>query len=527
LRWRGRNPRHPQRRESRPPAAWAGLVAIFAALYASHFWLLGLPYYWDEAGYYIPAAWDFWRTGSPIPISTLTNAHPPGPSVALALAWRLAGFSPVVTRTTVLLVAALALTAVWRLALRLTGVRRVAFWTVLLTALYPIWFAQSALAHADIFAACGALWGMYFALPAHGRRPWAAALCFSLAALSKETAIVLPLTLALAAAAESRRALPHPRRRLLAEAAWLAGCLLPLAGWYAYHKAQTGFLFGNPEFLRYNAQANFLPGRFLAALFHRCLHLTAHMNLFVLTGMALAAALLLKPRPERDGGERARLATPVKWRIAALMAANLLFFSVLGGALLTRYLLPMYPLAILLSVMALYRRAPGWQAMTAVAAGAFAAALILNPPYRFAPEDNLAWTRVVRLHQAGARALEERMPRATVLTAWPASDELSRPELGYVERPFRVEVLPDFTAVSLATAAQHPERYQAALVFNTKYDPAKVGLSAGRISDEADRRYFGMHHDLGPEEAARALGGRLAWRDEDRGQWIGLIGFEP
>jgi len=34
----------------------------------------------DEAGYYIPAAWDFFRTGSLIPITTLTNAHPPLPA---------------------------------------------------------------------------------------------------------------------------------------------------------------------------------------------------------------------------------------------------------------------------------------------------------------------------------------------------------------------------------------------------------------------------------------------------------------
>ena len=46
------------------------------------------------------------------------------------------------------------------------------------------------------------------------------------------------------------------RIRLWREAAWLAGCALPLAAWYAYHCCKTGFLFGNPEFLRYNAQAN-------------------------------------------------------------------------------------------------------------------------------------------------------------------------------------------------------------------------------------------------------------------------------
>ncbi len=53
---------------------------------------LRLPYYWDEAGYYIPAAWDFFRTGSLIPITTLTNAHPPLPSIYLALWWKGCGY---------------------------------------------------------------------------------------------------------------------------------------------------------------------------------------------------------------------------------------------------------------------------------------------------------------------------------------------------------------------------------------------------------------------------------------------------
>ena len=264
-----------------------------------------VPYYWDEAGYYIPAAWDFFRTGSLIPITTLTNAHPPLPSIYLALWWKASGFLPEVTREAVLLVAALGLLAVWRLAMRLVGVAVCAFWTVLLTALYPIWFAQSSLAHADIFAAACTLWGLVFALPEHDRKPWAAALWFSAAALSKETAIAIPLTLAAVSLVEAfrtqqARANPAVRRRLLLETAWLSSCVLPLIAWYAWHYAKTGFLFGNPEFLRYNAQANLSPVRFLAAFGHRILHLTVHMNMFVPVLMTIAA-LLLEPRPDADG----------------------------------------------------------------------------------------------------------------------------------------------------------------------------------------------------------------------------------
>ncbi len=77
-----------------PMPIWMAFPVIFVALYLSHLTLLRLPYYWDEAGYYIPAAWDFFRTGSLIPTSTLTNAHPPLPSVYLALCWKASGFFP-------------------------------------------------------------------------------------------------------------------------------------------------------------------------------------------------------------------------------------------------------------------------------------------------------------------------------------------------------------------------------------------------------------------------------------------------
>jgi len=120
-------------RRDAPFPTWMIFPVIFATEYVSHFSLLLLPYYWDEAGYYIPAAWDFFRTGSLIPITTLSNAHPPLPSIYLALWWKTSGFSPEVTREAVLLVASLGLLAVWRLAVRLTGSATVAFWTVVLT----------------------------------------------------------------------------------------------------------------------------------------------------------------------------------------------------------------------------------------------------------------------------------------------------------------------------------------------------------------------------------------------------------
>jgi hypothetical protein len=513
-----------QPRLDAPFPTWMIFPVVFAALYASHFTLLRLPYYWDEAGYYIPAAWDFFRTGSLIPITTLTNAHPPLPSVYLALWWKISGYYPEVTREAVLIVASFGLLGVWRIAMRLVGVASVAFWTVALTAIYPIWFAQSTLAHADIFAAACTLWGMVYTLPDRDRKPWVAAAWFAAAALCKETAIAIPLTLAMVSLVEGFRARPPARFRLWREAGWLASCALPLAGWYVWHYTRTGFVFGNPEFVRYNAQANLEPVRFLAAFAHRLLHLTAHMNLFVPV-MMTAAALMLKPRLDADGHDRAQISVPALRRIFILLLVNATLFSVLGGALLTRYLLPMYPLVLLLAVTTFYRRVPFWPGLALFSAAAFVVGLFINPPYGFAPEDNLAYSHVVRLHLAGIAQLNKRYPGSTVLTAWPMSDELTRPELGYLKQAEDVYRLEDFTQGQIARAASEPEKYSTALVFSTKYDPPTPLLSLGPRSDALDKQYFGMHHDLPPESIAAQLGGTLVWKKEDQGQWVGLIRF--
>ena len=136
-------------------------------------------------------------------------------------------------------------------------------------------------------------------------------------------------------------------------------------------------------------------------------------------------------------------------RIFLLLLVNAVLFSVLGGALLTRYLLPMYPLVLLVAVTAFYRRIPYWHGVAVFSAAAFLVGLFVNPPYGFAPEDNLAYAHVVRLHLAGIAQLEHRYPGATVLSAWPMTDELTRPELGYVKQPWDVVRIEDFTPAQI------------------------------------------------------------------------------
>jgi hypothetical protein len=106
------------------------------------------------------------------------------------------------------------------------------------------------------------------------------------------------------------------------------------------------------------------------------------------------------------------------------------------------------------------------------------------------------------------------------------TDELTRPELGYLKKPYDVYRVEDFTSRQISRAGAEPEKYTTALVFSTKYDPPWQLLGLGRQSEALDERFFGQHHDLAPEEIARQLGGTLVWKGEDQGQWVGLIRFD-
>ncbi len=494
-------------------ACW---LLIFALEVAAHAPLLALPYYWDEAGYYIPAAYDFFRTGTLIPFSTLTNAHPPGLSVYLAAAWKLFGFHPVVTRVSMCLLASAALLGVFRLALDALKDRWAAAAVLLLTATYPVFFAQSTLAHADMAACAASVWGLRFALrepisksgsKSNSRRDaWAAAGCFALAALTKEIAIGTPLALA-AFELFARR-----RKR----AAVLCLPVLPLAAWFAYHRARTGFAFGNPGYLRYNALGTLTPERMLLSFGHRALHLSAHLNLFVPVVLALGS-LALPP-------VRARLSPFVEARIWVVIAANAVLFSVLGGALLTRYLLPEYALVLLLTVAAVYARFRSWWWFPAAGVAAFIAALVLPTPYRVAPEDTLAYSDAVVLEQEAIRFVAERFPHGAVLSAWPVTDGLTKPELGYVRTPLAVVPIDNFSLAALEKLAASPVSYSTAIVFSTKYEP--TGFHLQPWDGHAEERFFDLHHDLSAGAVAVLLHGTVVWQGRRGAEWAAVLRFE-
>lgn len=508
---------------------FARYLLILAGVVAMHATLLRLPYFWDEGGYYVPAALDFMHHRTLIP--AFTNAHPPLPNVLLALIWRVFGFHIVVTRIAACAFAAGGLLAVLELTRRFLG--GVGAWTVVvLTAVYPIWYVQSSLAHADILAAAFTLAGLacYLTrpekpLPGAGnrhRRQWAA-LLFTLAVLSKETALLQPVVLAGLESWYAFRTRDRRLRRFHAKwALWLSLPVPVLAGWFAYHRLKTGFFFGNPEFLRYNATANLTFEHVASAFWYRALHLFWQRDIWVPIVLALACLIL----PRRTEPHLPRLSNRVLATVAILLAANWLAFSVLGGALLTRYLLPVYPLTLLVCVWIWQTYTIYWPVLAAITTTAFVSAWWLSPPTYFAPEDNLTYRNMIVVHEEAIAYLQAHDPDATVLTAWPAGAELTRPELGYTRHTFKIFSLENFTTAAIEKAATQPGEFDAALVFATHYTPpALTRYMLNHPQSARGRKYF-AHRDLPPAEIAYRLGGRVVWEDDREGEWAAVLVFD-
>jgi hypothetical protein len=295
--------------------------------------------------------------------------------------------------------------------------------------------------------------------------------------------------------------------------------VLPLLGWLLYHHHATGRFLGNAEFYQYNVTQALNPLRFLLALTQRIWHLFGAMNMLALTAATVVAMFF--PPVSDPGGERPRIAVPVQLQFALIMLAHLITFSLLGGALLTRYLLPAYPLVILIGMSTLRRRIGRWEWPAALMVIVFVLGLFFDPPYRFAPEDNLTYKDFIELHYRAAKFLERHEQNATILTAWPASDELSRPYLGYVAKPFSTVQVQDFTVEELIKARQMRSQYQVAYLFSTKNEnPPWIRSERW---EKLNRRFFGSHIDVSPDLAAEFLHGKIVFLARSKTEWVAIL----
>ena len=514
--------------------ALLAFLAVFAALILLHLPLLCLPYFWDEAGYYIPAALDFYRSWVVIPKTTLPIGHTPLVIIYIGLAWRFFGYSAWVARAAMTLIAAATVTSVYILARRITSLE-IAAWSALLLALSPLFFAQSTLAHLDLAAALFTTLAVLFLLSDQFRL---FALAASLAVLSKETAVVL-LPVVWLYAWRRGRGLAGGRQALLPIWAALVAPLVPLAAWALYYHHGTGYWTGNSGYLSYNLYSTLSPVRVFWSLLRRAYELFIGGFNWLLTAGAPVGLWWGRKREIRNSkfetrnskqaasfdaqspspGSEARPWRQFLFLTTGLTSVYLLLLSLVGGAILPRYLLPVLPLFYLVAV-AWVMRLPRFPArlILATTAACFVWAWFINPPYPFPFEDNLAYADFIRLHEQAAHYLETQPGQPSILTAWPATDELARPFLGYVQRPLRIVPVQGFAPQEFADVP--PESFDLLYLYSRRWEPP--GNLVVRFPGwlRLQGRYFDYHPQVELQDMVVHYHLRLLMEMERRGQWV-------
>jgi hypothetical protein len=469
------------------PKSYLLVYAVIASLLvALHQPLLDVPFYWDEVGQFIPASLDLFQTGSWIPHSTLPNAHPPGVMAWLAGFWHIFGYSIAGTRVAMLLMASAGATFVFLLAIELSrgAPGAPAFTALSLLCVSPLFYAQSMLAQLDMPAMCFTVLALLLFLQDHFRS--SALACVALV-LIKETGVVAPALFGCWLLAERR----------LRPAAWY---LLPLAAiclWLVTLKQITGHWFGNHAFARYNLFDPLHPLRLGVALLRRTYYLFIGTGHFIGTAAlvwAFRRMPLLRSRSSSVAG--------------AFVALHTVIVSMLGGAVLERYLLPALPIvyiAFAASFRAMLPHPRKWA--TGAIFACLVAANFINPPYPFPFENNLAFINFVELQKEAAEAVNLRP--GTIASAFPMADALRRTEYGFVTRPRSVTDLAGFHSLDIAPLRNHPPGML--LVYDTAWDPMHL------LDREFFRSLFGQLYGYDPPMTPTAIASALSMRVE--AQW--------
>jgi 4-amino-4-deoxy-L-arabinose transferase-like glycosyltransferase len=481
---------------SKPAAALIFFLAFLALLVAMHLPYLQLPFFWDEVGQFIPAALDLYHEGAWVAHSTLPNVHPPGLMAVLALIWRVFGFSIVSTRLTMLAIASSGLLFSFLLAIRLAraAAGAPAFAAVIFLIAAPIFYTQAMLAQLDMPAMALTALALWLFLE---ERYAASAVACVASVLMKETTVTTPLVFA------AWLWFREERRR---ETLYFLAPAAVLAAWLVVLTRATGHVFGNREFTDYNVIESLSPVHFLLSLGRRIYYL------FIGNGHFIGALAIF-------AGWRALLGK--EWTIAALVGgAQVLMVTVFGGAMLDRYLLPVFPVvyAAMAAGASAYPASWRWISQTAMLA-VLLSGWFWNPPYPFPFENNLAMIDFVRLQQDAAGFLEAWAPDKTIASAWPLTDELQRPEFGYVHYPLRVVQSAGFRLGELASIDR--SKVGALAVYSQMW-PLEGRALDFPVVRRFLRRYSNYDPIASPEEIRMGLGYVPVARWRRGGQWVDI-----
>lgn len=462
--------------ETARPAARRTRISHLAIVFALisgllvllHGTLLTLPYFWDELGQFIPTALDLLRHGEWITHSAIPNVHPPGVEVYLVLWYKFFGYSILITRVAMLLFASCGVMVTLFLSIRLSqdAPGAPAFWPPLLLIASPLFFMQSFLAQLDMPAMVLTVLALLLFL--RGRYAQAALACTVLV-LVKETGLVTPFVFFLWLAS----------RRQWRTALYFAAPAIALGVWLAALHASTGYWLGNPDFAHYNVGFALHPVRMALSFARRLYYLFLAEFRWIGTVLLIAFAQRLR-----------HIFATEAWRLTLwVVAANIVLVSVLGGAELERYLLPVLPVFYIAVAIAAAFLRPRLQiaVVTALLAGSVFS-LLWNPPYPFPYENNWAMVDFVRLQQAAAEYAEADLSQETIATAWPYTAALRNPDFGYVTRKLHTIETKEFDFADIQKL--DPAKFGALIVYTRTWMPENGVIAIPAIRNFLTRFYL-------------------------------------
>jgi 4-amino-4-deoxy-L-arabinose transferase-like glycosyltransferase len=476
-------------------------LAFAAILVAMHWPLLTLPFHWDELGQFVPAALDLDRDGAWVPHTALPNVHPPGLLLILALVWKVFGFSIVASRLTMLAIAIVGVYLSFLLAIRLSrkSPDAPAIAAVVFLIAAPLFYTQSMMVLLDMPAMTLTVLAL---LLFFDQRYAACALAATALVLVKETAISTPMVFA---------AWLLFREKRIREALYFLAPALALGLWLLELHHVTGHWLGNEEFARFNVNQSLSFSHVMYAIGRRI------YLLFLSDGHFLGAAALIAGWRLLGGKE---------WTIAGWVAlAQATLVTVLGGAVLDRYMLPVLPiLYAAFAVAALAWSRPVRLCVQGAMVTLFVIGWFWNSPVLYAYEDNLAMVDFVRLEQQAAEYLEDHMADQRIATAWPFYDALKRPEFGYVQRP--LNLAKRVTGVRLIDLTElNPKDFDVLVLYSTEWSVKGRLLAFERVRSVV-QAFLDPNVSATNEEVRATLGFVPVLRWTRGGQWIEIYAPE-
>jgi hypothetical protein len=279
-----------------------------------------------------------------------------------------------------------------------------------------------------------------------------------------------------------------------------------LLAWLVFLHSSTGYWLGNPGFAQYNITYALHPARVAMSFARRIYYLFFAEFRWIGT-----LVLLITIR-------RAKEFRKNTWRVVlAVAAAYLMLVTVLGGAELERYLLPVLPFFYIAVAIALtgLRRSVRAVATTGLAIGLLVN-LFWNPPYPFPYENNYAMVDFVRLQQLAAGFVQRNLANHTIATAWPYSAALKSPDYGFVDHKLKVVETNDFHFSSIR--ALSARSYDVLITYTRTWAPTK-GVIAIPIVRDFLSRFYQFEPEISSEQCGQlGLKKIVSWKR--RGQEI-------